>query len=345
MRPIITALCSFGMSGEVFHAPFIANHSGFELKYVLERTKNLSQTKYPEVIVLRDFEDLLATPEIELVVINTPSQLHFEMAKKALEAGKHVVVEKPFTVYHYQGLELIDLAEKNNLLLAVFHNKRLEGEFKTVQKVVNEKLLGDVLTFESQFDRFRPQIGPKKWKEDDSPGAGILYDLGSHLIDQILILFGRPNALKADLQIQRELGKVIDFFKIDFYYSSFTATVKAGMLVSEIGPKYKIKGTKGEYIKYGVDSQEELLKQGHSPLEANWGIEAESYYGQFIDIEKNKVVIPTIQGSYMDFYSAVFDSVRTKVDFIIKPSEALQVIEIIEKSIESNNTKEVVLLV
>ncbi len=344
MKPIITALCSFGMSGEVFHAPFIANNDKFELKYILERTKDNSKVKYPLATIERDYNTIISNPEIDLVIVNTPSQLHYDMTKTALEAGKHVVVEKPFTVKKKEGMELINLAQDQNLILAVFHNKRLEGEFKTVQKILNENLLGDILSFQSQFDRYRPEIGPKKWKEYDTLGAGILYDLGSHLIDQILILFGKPLAVYADLQIQREYGQVIDYFKVDFYYNRFVATAKAGMLVKDIGPKYEIKGTKGNYIKYGVDPQEELLKQGKLPNQEKWGEEMESSYGYIVNNIHEKRIIPTLHGTYMDFYDGVYESIRNNKPFIIKPLEALNVIEMIEIAEESNRKNEKIIL-
>lgn len=329
-KPIVTALTSFGMSGEVFQAPVISSHAGFNLKYILERSKDKSKERYPNASIVRTFDEILSNPEIELVIVNTPNTLHFPMAKAALLAGKNVVVEKPFTITVTEGEELIQLAKDTGKVLAVFHNKRLEGEFKTVQKLIKDNLLGKLELFETHFDRYRPEIGPKKWKEENIPGAGLLYDLGPHMIDQVLVLFGMPLSVEADLQIQRTGGKVVDYFNITLSYDSFNAIVSAGMFAKEPVLKYLIKGEKGIFKKFGNDPQEALLKAGHSPLEKDWGKEPKEQWGT-IEMKNGKVdSVETLVGSYVDFYNNIYDTIRNSKPLMITPEEALNTIKIIE---------------
>ena len=188
--PINTALCSFGMSGLVFHSPFLTINPHFNLYAVWERTKNLAEEKYPFVKTYRTLEAMLADELVELVIVNTPNYTHYEYAKKSLEAGKHVIVEKPFTIDVAQANDLIEIAKKQNKILSVYQNRRYDSDYKTIKNVVSENLLGELVEVEMHFDRFREELSPKKHKETPSPGAGVLYDLGSHLIDQALQLFG-----------------------------------------------------------------------------------------------------------------------------------------------------------
>jgi len=339
LKPIITALASYGMSGEVFHAPVISAHSGFNLKYILERTKEKSRERYPNAIIVKSFEALLSNPSIELIIVNTPNYLHYSMTKDALTAGKHVVVEKPFTVSVEEGVELIELAKEKKLVLGVFHNKRLEGEFKTVSKIIKDNTLGRLELFETHFDRYRPEIGPKKWKEEENPGAGLLYDLGPHMIDQALVLFGMPLAVETDLQIQRKGGKVVDYFNIKLIYQDFVAIVTAGMFAQEPVLKYYIQGEKGTFKKFGNDPQEGLLKMGHSPLEKNWGVEPEEQWGTVTLNDGLNYKVPTIPGSYLEYYHSIYESIRNGNKLIIEAEEALNTIKIIEAAIESNDKK------
>src|SRR5688572_28781733 len=199
MTPIKTALCSFGMSGKVFHAPFIDAHTDFQLYGVVERTKQLAKQKYPRVIIFRSLEEMLADDAVELVIVNTPNATHYDYTKKALEAGKHVVVEKPFTTEVHEGEELIALAAEKNRVLSVYQNRRWDSDFMTVKRVINDGLLGEVVEAEIHFGRYKEELSPKLHKETPGPGAGILYELGSHLIDQALQLFGMPQAIFADI--------------------------------------------------------------------------------------------------------------------------------------------------
>ena len=331
------------MSGQVFHAPFLLNNPNFTITKILERTKTNSATKVPNSIIVRTYQEILEDPKIDLVVVNTPNYLHFEMAKQALQYGKHVVLEKPFTNTVEEGIELIDLAKQKGLVLSVYHNRRFDNGHKTIIEILNKKLLGNLKIFESSFDRFRPEIGPKKWKEEENPGAGILYDLGSHLIDEALVLFGQPNSIYADLQIQRKNGEVIDYFDIKLYYDSYVAELKSGMLMKELGPKYVLHGDKGSYIKYGNDPQEEQLMNGIFPGSKNYGIEEKSNWG-ILNNESGRGAYPTVQGTYQHFYENIYQTIVNGKELLIKPEEALDVILLIEKAIQSSNEKRVIAL-
>src|SRR6478609_4944941 len=225
--PISTALLSYGMSGKVFHAPLIAANPGFQLSTILQRSSDDAKLKYPHVHVVRSFEDVLKQNDIELVIINTPNETHFEFASRVLEAGKHVVVEKPFTVTSSEGEKLIELAKKKNKILTVFQNRRWDGDFLTVKKILAKNLLGKVVEFEMHYDRYRNYIEPNTWKEEAAPGTGILYNLGSHMIDQAIGLFGLPNYVDARTGIQRHGGKVDDYYDIRMEYNELLVIVKS----------------------------------------------------------------------------------------------------------------------
>ncbi len=340
-KVIRTAIASYGMSGYVFHAPFIHLHPGFELKKILERTKSLSKERYPYAKIVRDYDELVADPDIDLVIVNTPDHLHYPMALAALHAGKHVVVEKPFTQTSQQGEELIALARQKGVLLTVYHNRRFDGDSRTVQKILKEGLLGRLVDYAAHYDRYHNFI-PKTWKEDPSTGASIVYNLGSHLIDHALFLFGKPESVWADIRKVRDGALTDDYFEIKLLYQSFSATLKSSYLVKEPGPRYILHGTDGSYIKSGNDPQEEALKQGEWPEGERWGMEPESDWG-LLHAEKNNIsvrkVIPTLPGNYMDFYTNLYEAVVQGAPLTVKPEEGLEVIRIIEKAYLSNLEK------
>lgn len=336
---IHVGLASFGMSGKVFHAPFIERNPNFNLKLILERSKSNSKELYPNARIVRDFEELINDEEIELIVINTPTYLHFEMAKQALLAGKHIVLEKPMTATSQQSEELIKIAKDQNLLLAVYHNKRLEGGFKTVKKLLLEKKLGAITNCHISMHRYKPEIGVKVWKEGDFSGAGLLYDIGSHLIDQCLDLFGWPMDVEPDLQIQRKNSQVIDYFHITLKYENFNAVIVSDMLTKENKPSFNVTGTKATYIKYGKDTQEGRLAEGT----INWeklGEDLEENYGTLTFNETgNTERIKTQNGSYDQFYQNVFEVLRQNATLLITPEQAQNVIKMIEWIQETNSSK------
>lgn len=338
-RTINVAMASYGMSGMVFHAPLVHVHPHLSFAKVLERSHNRAANRYPQVTTVRTFKELL-TSEIDLVIVNTPDHLHFEMAKAALEAGKHVVVEKPFTVTVAEGEELMALAQQKGVLLSVFQNRRWDGDFMTVQKLTESQLLGELAEFESHFDRFRNYIQPGTWKEQGNTGTGSLYNLGSHLIDQALVLFGKPEALTADLAVTRSGGKVTDYFNVILHYGgSFRAILKSGYLVRQAGPRFALHGHEGSFIKHGLDPQEDALKAGQLPLDQSWGSDPESQWGTLATTVSGMDIngkITTLNGDYRKYYNNVYRAITSGTELAVKPAESLAGIKIIEAAAKSH---------
>jgi len=347
MTPINTAICSFGMSGWVFHAPFINLNPGFNFYAVWERSKNLAEKKYPGVKTYRLLDDMLADDSVELVIVNTPNSTHYEYAKKALQAGKHVVVEKPFTITVDEGKELIAIAEKENKKLSVYQNRRYDSDFKILKKVIREKWLGDILEAEMHFDRFKDELSPKIHKEIPGPGNGILYDLGSHLIDQALQLFGKPNQIFADIQILRPISRVDDYFELLLYYDKLRVRLKASLAIREALPGYILHGLKGSFIKQRTDVQETLLQAGIAPGKSDWGTEPPAEMG-LLHTEKDGEIIREFvqseQGNYDEYYEGIFQAIRNNKPLPVTAEEGLEVIKIIEAAYKSNSAKCVVAL-
>jgi predicted dehydrogenase len=245
------------MSGEVFHAPLLAAQGGFTLAAVVQRNSRRALERYPNVKIVRTVDEVMLDKSIELVVVNTPNETHFSFASQALKAGKHVIVEKPFTVTSDEASKLIQLAKDSRKILTVFQNRRWDGDFLTVKQVVDKKLLGRIVECEIHYDRYRNYIEPGTWKEERSVGTGILYNLGSHLLDQVIVLFGMPKEVDARMGIQRTHGKVDDYYDIRLLYDGFHAIVKSSYLVREEGPRFILHGTEGSFVKYGIDPQEQ----------------------------------------------------------------------------------------
>jgi len=345
MTPINTALCSFGMSGLVFHSPFLSINPHFNFYAVWERTKNLAQEKFPQVKTYRTLEAMLADDLVELVIVNTPNYTHYEYAKKSLEAGKHVIVEKPFTIDVTQANDLIELAKKQNTVLSVYQNRRYDSDYKTIKKVVSENLLGELVEVEMHFDRFREELSPKVHKETPGPGAGVLYDLGSHLIDQALQLFGKPEKIFADIRIVRPNSKVDDYFELLLYYPKLRVRLKASYIVREALPGYILHGLKGSFIKPKTDIQETLLKEGVIPGKKDWGTEPETEKGLLHTEIKGKEVIEFItseQGNYNDYYNGIYEAIRNNQPLPVTAEEGAEVIKIILAAFESSESEKVV---
>jgi scyllo-inositol 2-dehydrogenase (NADP+) len=343
--PINTGLCSFGMSGLVFHSPFLTINPHFNFYAVWERTKNLAEEKYPHVKTYRTLEAMLADDLLELVIINTPNYTHYEYAKKSLEAGKHVIVEKPFTIDVQQAMDLIGIAKKQNKVLSVYQNRRYDSDYKTIKKVLSENLLGELVEVEMHFDRYREELSPKEHKETPGPGAGILYDLGSHLIDQALQLFGKPEKIFADIRIIRPQSKVDDYFELLLYYPKLRVRLKASYIVREALPGYILHGLKGSFIKPKTDVQETLLKEGVIPGKKDWGTEPETEKGLLHTDIKGKEVIEFItseQGNYNDYYQAMYEAIRNNQPVPVTAEEGAEVVKIIMASFKSSESEKVV---
>ncbi len=345
MSNINTALCSFGMSGWVFHAPFITTTPGFNFYGVWERTKNLAQEKYPGVKTFRSLEELLADKNIELVIVNTPSVTHYDYAMQVIQAGKHLIVEKPFTATVLQAEELIAAAKEKNVKLSVYHNRRYDSDYRTIKKILNEGLLGKIIEAEIHYDRYVPELSYKIHKETPTPGVGALYDLGSHLIDQALQLFGMPVALFADITINRPGSKVDDYFDVKLFYPDHRVILKSSYYVREALPGYQLHGTLGSFIKHKTDVQETDLQANKKPGGENWGVEPENQKGLLHTEKDGKVIkefITSLKGNYGDYYQAVYNAIRNNAPVPVKGEEAMNVIKIIETAIKSNKEKHVI---
>lgn len=328
---IKTALVGFGKAGEFLHAPFIKNNSSFELTTILERTPKHAAAAYPNAQVVRTYEEILSDSTIELIVLTTPNETHASLAEQALLAGKHVVVDKPFTIHAADAKRLQELSVKTGKQIFVYQNRRWDGDFLTVQKILNENVLDKISSIESRFDRYRPEPRITYWKESDVLGNGLWYDLGPHLMDQAFYLFGQPKSYCADIKKQRTGAIGIDYFDVTFQYDQMSYTIHAGMLEKEPTPRWVIKGTKGTYTKYGVDPQEACLNAGEQPVGADWGKEDEVAYGNITFIDGSTKIIPTINGDYRNFYKNVYDTIRNNKPFPITLTDAVELVGWLER--------------
>jgi scyllo-inositol 2-dehydrogenase (NADP+) len=345
MNPINTAILSFGMSGQVFHAPFIHVHPGFRFHSVWERTKNLAQEKYPGVKTCRTLEELLSDPEVELVIVNTPNYTHYEYCRKALEAGKHVVVEKPFVVSAAEGEELVQLARSAGRTLSVYHNRRFDSDYLIVKRVLDTGRLGEVVEAEFHFDRYKEDLSPKVHKETPGPGTGALYDLGSHLIDQALQLFGRPQSVFADIRTVRPASQVDDYFEILLYYPKLRVRLHCSYLVREALPAYILHGRKGSFIKTKSDVQEAALIAGRTPDAPDWGEEPASEQGLLHTEEGGQIIrqhLPSQSGNYMYYFNGVYETIREGRNTAVTAEDGLDVIRVIEAAFRSSREGRVV---
>lgn len=346
MVEIKVGLIGFGVAGRVFHEPILTSVDGFKLHKVFETNPsniNILKRKVSEDKITSNIDDIFEDESIELIVLAVPNVAHFDLAKRALESGKNVLVEKPFTVTSKEADELIEISKKVGKVLTVNQNRRYDSDFKTVKKVIEKKLLGELVEYECHFDRFRNTIKENSWKEMNENGSGILYDLGSHLIDQAQVLFGMPNEIFADLNIQRSGGKVTDNFEVILKYESLKVTLKAGMLVRELGPHFKILGNKGSFTKYGMDTQEKNLNEGISPKDLNvWGEEPETIWGT-INTEVDGIhIIGKVEselGDYRAVYKNIYKTIIGEEELIITPEQARNTIKIIELAEKSSKDK------
>lgn len=340
MQPIKTALVGYGLGGRCFHAPFIANlPQYYDLRMIFERSKDTAKERYPSVQIVRSIEAILENPEIELVVVTTPNDTHYPYALAALEAGKNVVVDKPMTITAQQAHHLIQVAKEKNLVCSVYQNRRYASDARTLQKVIKSGALGDVWYFEAQYHRFRPEL-KNSWKETSVPGSGILYDLGAHLIDQALHLFGIPQTLVAHTEMQRPGTEAIDYFDIILQFASTRVRLTAGMLVREQGPRLQLHGTKGSFIKNGDDPQDMAAREGILPSDPNWGLEDPSIFG-LLHNDEGKQIIPSEKGDFGLYYENFYKHVREGAVLREKPEHGYNVVTLIEQALLSSEQQQV----
>lgn len=337
MGAIRTALVGFGYAGQTFHAPLIAATDGLELAAIVSGQPDKVRSHWPTMEVAPDLDGVLADPSIDLIVIATPNDTHADMVRRALAAGKHVVVDKPFTVTLAEARELALLGQQSGRILSIFHNRRWDADFLTLADLIRQGTLGRVTQFESHFDRFRP-VPRDRWRERaDVPGAGLWHDLGPHLIDQMLCLFGRPATIFADIATQRPGNGAPDYFHAVLTYDNgLRAILHGSTLIPESGLRFAVHGDGGSFIKHGLDSQEDMLKQGQQPGCAGWGIDG--LPGRLTRVQDGAAepeTIPGQPGDYRRYYAAVGAAITGRSANPVTASEALTVMELIEAGYES----------
>jgi scyllo-inositol 2-dehydrogenase (NADP+) len=332
MKKVRVGLIGYGFSGQIFHGPFLKTLAGFECAKIVSSNPEKVKKDFPDVEIVTNVEQLLADPNIDLVIVTTPNTTHYPFAKQALLAGKHVVVEKPFVNSSKDAEELIEIASQYKKVLTVFQNRRWDNDFLTVKAAMESGALGEIYCFESHYDRYKPEVTPR-WREQNLAGSGMLYDLGAHLIDQALHLFGLPESVFGDIFAQRENGVVDDYFHIVLGYGKLRVILHSSMIVKHSGPRFQVHGSKGSFIKYGLDSQEDALKQGKVPGDALWGRDHEHNYGELtmnVGGLTLKSKIETIPGSYESFYNGLYESITENKPVPVSATDALNTIRVIE---------------
>lgn len=340
---IRVGVIGFGMGGRVFHAPLISSVEGLELAAVMERTSNRAADRYPGIVTYHSVDAMLADSSIGLFVVTTPSGTHFEIARQALEAGRNVVVDKPMSATSAEVAQLMKLAAAKNVLLAPFHNRRWDGDFQTVRKVIHEGSLGRLVSFESRFDRWRPEIPKDRlWKENVATGGGTLLDLGSHLGDQALTLFGKPEAVSAEVLREREGTGSNDAFTIRLRYPGLSVMLGANSLSLPAGPRFHLRGTKGNYWKSGLDPQEAALIKITRIDDPAWGLEPPASWGTLnVGIDGGTVSKPVepIPGDYRLYYAGIRDALLGKAPAPVQAIDAWRVARLLEWAAESSERR------
>lgn len=338
-KPLQVALVGYGFAGKTFHAPVISAIHGMQLTHIVSSRAEKIRRDWPSVTVLSTIEEACANPSIDLIVVATPNTSHFELAQKSLAAGKHVVVDKPFTLTVADAEKLLAHAAAAGRVLSVFQNRRWDGDFLTIRRLLDDGTLGEVTHFELHYDRYRPHP-QQRWREIAGPGSGIWFDLGPHLIDQALQLFGLPDAVFADLAVQRKTGSTVDYFHVLLRYGSRRVILHGESLASADLPRFIIHGTLGSYIKFGIDSQEEALKRGEKPGGPGWGADPRpGMLYAWKNGELQTASVPALAGNYMRYYEAVRDAITRDAPNPTTPQDILDVMTILETAIQSSESR------
>ena len=350
--PIRTAVLGYGFAGRIFHSPFISAVPGLELSAIVQRHGDNAAGDYPKTRILRSVEEAFADPAIDLIVVGTPNETHFELAKAALKAGKHVVIDKPFAASSAQARELITLATQQGKVIAPFHNRRFDGDFVTLRKIVAEGTLGRITQVISHYDRYRPVQRTGTWKEAGGAANGLLFDLGPHLVDQALALYGAPKFITASVRTERDVSRIEDAFDIvlDFELGGergLRYECHSTMIAAEAAPRFRVHGTHGSFLKYGLDVQEAALLAGARPPQLGsqepWLPEPEAAWGtlalapnpaEHTKIERRKV--PTEVGDYRHFYASVRDAILGVSPLKIPAEDAYRTIRLLELALQSS---------
>lgn len=339
---IRVGLIGFGMAGRVFHAPLISSVEGLELAAVLERHSFHAAERYPGIVTYQSLDEMLADSSLQILVVATPSGTHYEIARRALEAGRNVIVDKPMAEHSEQIANLIALAGEREAMLIPFHNRRWDGDFLTLQNLLNQGILGRIVHLESRMDRWSPGATRRPWKNDPAQGGGILLDLGTHLVDQALVLFGNPMAVSAEVGRERDNEGADDAFTLRLRYPDLRVTLGANMLSSPAGSRFHLRGTRGNFRKKGVDPQEAALNKITRIASATWGEEPSTEWGMLhVDVEGGMVTRPvaTVAGDYRRFYAGVRDALTGKRELPVKAQEALRVARVLEAARSSSERR------
>ena len=333
-----TALLSFGMSGRLFHAPFIHLHPGFNLLGSWERSDKKITQAYPTTSSFDTMERILEDPTIDLVIVNTPTLTHYDFTKRALLHGKHVVVEKAFAGNAEEAMALRDLAQQEQRKLAVFQNRRWDSDFLAVKDILEQGVLGDIVEANLAYSRYDPDLSPKSHKEEPSSGSGILKDLGPHVIDQALVLFGNPNAVFADIGITRENSRVDDYFDILLSYGDKRVHVKGGYFYKQPLPEFTLFGNKGCFVKSRADVQEPQLDSGMTPDDHAYGVEPYGAEGRLYtgDVDETLMQkVPSPRGNYAEFYARVYESIVHDQPEPVRADDGVRIMQIIDAAQKS----------
>jgi len=329
-------LVGFGLAGKVFHAPVIRAVAGLRLTTIVQR-HGAPDPRYADVDFVPSVDELLRRA-IDLVVVATSNTSHHPIAKQCLLAGRHVVVDKPFTTTLAEARELAELARETRRVLSVYQERRYTGDFVTTQKLLSDGVLGRIVSYEAHFDRFRPELRPGAWREQPLPGSGVWFDLGPHLFDQAVLLFGLPQAIGGDIRIERDGAQTDDAFDVTLHYPRMRAVLRASMLVAPMAPSFAVHGTKGSFIKYGVDPQEAALKSGRTPDEPNWDTEPSELYGKLTTPEGTRA-IATIPSSFTHYYENIRDAILGTAQLAVTPEQALEVMRGLELAVASSRKR------
>ncbi|PYU69023.1 MAG: oxidoreductase [Acidobacteria bacterium] len=340
---IEVGLVGFGLAGRAFHAPVIRAVPGLHLAAILERSGTQAAEKYPDVRIVRTLDELLSMSEIRLIVLATPNETHYSFARQCLEAGRDVVVDKPFTTTLEEAVWLVQFARAANRLLTVYQNRRYDGDFQAIRQLVVAGKLGRIVRFETSYDRFRPQLKPGAWRETACPGSGILFDIAPHLIDHALVLFGLPEAVTADVRTERENAAADDAFDITLHYlSGMRAVLRSSILAAAPRPRYVLFGTQASFVKQSFDPQEMNLRRGFIPADKPWGYQPEEDWGVLTvprgdSFEQRR--IPSATCDYRDYYSNLRDAILGRAALAVTPEYALEVVRVLELARESSQKR------
>lgn len=343
VRQVSVGLAGYGISGSIFHAPLIQSVEQLRLAAVATSRREQVERELPGVRIVSGFRDLCEDPAIELIVVATPTATHFEIAQAALQAGKHVVVDKPFATTVEEADSLIALASARRRVLSVFQNRRWDSDYLTVRKCISEGRLGTIYAYEAHFDRFRPRL-KGGWREEAGPGSGTLYDLGAHLIDQALQLFGLPETIMADVFRQREHATADDYFHLILGYGVRRVILHSSMIVRDPGPRFAVHGDLGSFLKYGIDPQEDALREGKRPHDPDWGTDPADPPGILTSADGTHGIVATERGAWQTFYEGIAAAILEGAPVPIRPTEARDGLRIIEAALRGAGEKRTVCL-